>query len=214
MFKCFKSKKAENVDGLDDNDNDDENENDEDEEEEENFNDEDEKSVPRVLGSYRNSIKATATDDNQIEIEITEMNNVDNNTNNINNNNNAIVENKKPKMKSRFTVYWNRYNSFVQSPRVHFVYDAIFYTIFLLLFSYLLLCDFNYYSVIFEEAPRSTNDSFISLITNRTNETLDNLVDFKKVINWPSVLECIIIFWIYSFLLEEINQVIIFLLLN
>jgi hypothetical protein len=164
--------------------------------------------VPRVLGSYRNS----ATNDNQIEIEITEMNNVENNKNS--NNNNAIVENNKPKMKSRFTVYWNRYNSFVQSPRVHFVYDAIFYTIFLLLFSYLLLCDFNYYSVIFEEAPRSANDSFISLITNRTNETLDNLVDFKKVINWPSVLECIIIFWIYSFLLEEINQVIIFLLLN
>ena len=164
--------------------------------------------MPRVLGSYRNS----ATNDNQIEIEITEMNNVENNKNS--NNNNAIVENNKPKMKSRFTVYWNRYNSFVQSPRVHFVYDAIFYTIFLLLFSYLLLCDFNYYSVIFEEAPRSANDSFISLITNRTNETLDNLVDFKKVINWPSVLECIIIFWIYSFLLEEINQVIIFLLLN
>ena len=51
---------------------------------------------------------------------------------------------------SKWSTYWNRYKRFLQSPRVHFVYDATFYLIFLLFFSYIILCEFGFYELIEE----------------------------------------------------------------
>lgn len=61
-------------------------------------------------------------------------------------------ENTNPTLvKNRFQVYLSRYKNFIDSPRIHFVYDTVFYTIFLLLFSYMMLCDFNYYKPMVDE---------------------------------------------------------------
>ena len=40
--------------------------------------------------------------------------------------------------------YWTLYKSFVNVPKVHFVYESLLFVVFLLLFSYYLLCDLNF----------------------------------------------------------------------
>ena len=54
------------------------------------------------------------------------------------------------KKQSKWSTYWSRYKRFVDSPRVHFTYDSIFYLVFLTLFSYVILCEFSYYEEIDE----------------------------------------------------------------
>ena len=39
--------------------------------------------------------------------------------------------------------YWKRYRSFMNAPKVHFVYESISFFLFILLFSYVLLCEFK-----------------------------------------------------------------------
>ena len=107
-----------------------------------------------------------------------------------------------PKRKSKLAVYLKRYDSFIKSPRVHFVYDTLFYTIFLLLFSYMLLCDLNYYAISSEEEIVTTNGT-LNTTANMGNSTYN----IKKQVQGPSSVEYILIFWIIMFIGEELSQV-------
>ena len=113
--------------------------------------------------------------------------------------------NKPENRKSKWKIYWRRFESFTQSPKVHFFYDTIFYATFLLMFSYMLLCDFNYYKLVDEDA-----------FYNQENSTLDSVASFNKsqefisalkVVQLPSFIEYLVTFWIISFFFEELNQV-------
>ena len=113
--------------------------------------------------------------------------------------------------KSKFQIYLARYKSFIKSPRVHFVYDTLFYTIFLLLFSYMLLCDLTYFDDFSEDSIETHNHSNNSISYNdsfirKQFATFDYSSD-DKIIKKPSVLEFFLIFWIISFIFEEFAQV-------
>jgi hypothetical protein len=120
------------------------------------------------------------------------------------------------KKQSKWSTYWSRYKRFVHSPRVHFVYDALFYCVFLLLFSYMILCEFNYYEEIeqtVEVFPRSTlflnktNTDDLKKF-NKTNETSNStFIEFRRrVIKMPSWIEYLLIYWMFAFVLEEARQ--------
>jgi hypothetical protein len=85
--------------------------------------------------------------------------------------------NKKKKRKTKWSTYWSRYECFARSPRVHFFYDAFFYLIFLMMFNYMILCEFNYYDDHNENSNhdylRKESYMFNSMLpNNNSNETL------------------------------------------
>lgn len=102
---------------------------------------------------------------------------------------------------SRSRTYWNLYKQFIHSPRVHFVYDAICYLIFLLLFSYMVLCELNYY----EEQPVEEN-SFLNGSVNGTAAVPTALDKAERSVKEPSIAEFVLILWIFSFMMEEVRQ--------
>jgi hypothetical protein len=120
---------------------------------------------------------------------------------------NRIKASKKFKKKQKkWSTYWSRYKRFVDSPRVHFTYDAIFYLIFLALFSYMILCEFDY--SIMEN--QHLNDSIESLYSNNSsiyNKNSNSLPNIKKQVKMPSSIEYLLIFWVLAFIIEEIRQV-------
>ncbi len=100
---------------------------------------------------------------------------------------------------SRWSTYWDFYRRFVSSPRVHFVYDALFYVIFLMLFSYMVLCELSYYET----------KLVVDTVFNKSsayNNTEKRMVE-KTVLKAPSFIEYLLIFWIFSFMMEEARQV-------
>lgn len=99
-----------------------------------------------------------------------------------------------------FKIYCKRYKHFIDSPRVHFVYETVFYSIFLAFFSFMLLCEFEYYQ---KNTQLSTHLEFT---TNSSSYT-----DFKLV-KYPSYSEYIIIFWWLMYVIEEFRQVTIWLI--
>jgi hypothetical protein len=101
-----------------------------------------------------------------------------------------------------FTLYFKRYKSFVTSPRVHFVFDAFFFITFLVLFSYMILCKFNFYDT---EEIRSP---YFSLNRSTTNSTNYKIETEYSMIAAPNFLEYLILFWVVSIIIEEIRQVI------
>lgn len=128
------------------------------------------------------------------------------------------------KKQSKWFTYWNRFKSFAHSPRVHFVYDASFYIIFLMLFSYMILCEFNYYETIDEEIIEYENNSASANLTNFTSNSHDvsnstnsplnqtklnfrTIIVQNKVIKNPSWIEYLLIYWIIAFIAEETRQV-------
>ena len=63
-------------------------------------------------------------------------------------------------LKSAIKSYLNRYEYFNKSPKVRFIQHTLFFTGFLLIFSYMLLCDFNYYKI--EQKFSNSNETDIS----------------------------------------------------
>ena len=144
---------------------------------------------------------------------------------------------KKPKSYTRSTkiaTFCKRYKSFIRSPRVHFVNDAIFYVIFLMIFNYMILCEFNYFEH-FEDSLSIDLNSSINLSAtlepdfvnkpllvaniskiieeeylNLTTESLnfsDNSEKLNYRIKGPSKIEFMLIFWMITFVAEEARQV-------
>ena len=117
---------------------------------------------------------------------------------------------------SKWTTYWDLYKRFIYSPRVHFVYDALFYIIFLIMFSYLVLCEFSFYEMISVEESLMTVNKTLTNISSSTNTSMSNLnqtftttksIVKQKVVKLPSNIEYMLIFWIFSFTMEEVRQV-------
>jgi hypothetical protein len=78
--------------------------------------------------------------------------------------------------------------------------------LFLIIFSYTMLCKFNYYIEIEEidnEYENLTNQTFLD---NQTIVVVDKKISEKKIAN-PSFFEYIIIFWVSTLFLDEVYQV-------
>ncbi len=106
--------------------------------------------------------------------------------------------NQQESMRSLPQKYWNRYSSFAASPKVAFVYEAVFYVAFLFLFSYVLLCRFNY-SENDEDTTEATNTT-VNLYTNASSLVVESRPTLPS---WP---ELVLIFWVLSFIVDEIHQ--------
>jgi len=147
----------------------------------------------------------TIADDLQIEIETQEFDEEQIDANQKLTFNNTIQLKKIDIKKNKFQIYWQRYFSFTQSPKVHFFYDTFFYTVFLFLFSYMLLCDYGYYETIYEEVAVAnlTEIEYASLNSDEPNAKMLA----RKIVKNPSVIEILLVFWIFSFLFEELIQV-------
>ena len=138
-----------------------------------------------------------------------------------------LREKKNSKIKY-FEKYWN----FILSPRSHFVYETVltkswnfvfklkikffilfrkaFFLIFLMIFSYLMLCEFRFYVNTKNKKNVFTNStaaSLTDLLAN--NKTLSTLPAPKSISN-PNWIEYVVIFWVFSFACQEIFQVLKF----
>lgn len=115
------------------------------------------------------------------------------------------------KRKSIVATYWDRFKHFVKSPRVHFVYDAFCFSLFLLLFSYMILCEFTYYENVLIEVPiNMINSSFINNSSNLSAPLPQIPITEKqmvKEIKKPSFIEYVLIYWMFAFMAEEARQV-------
>ena len=100
-------------------------------------------------------------------------------------------------------IYWRRYRYFLRSPKVHYIYEVLFYVIFLILFSYTLLCEFNFY-----EEGFVINENY----SRDFNSTLIDIEEPQKIrrILLPALSEIFLIFWIFTFIIGEIFEVFTF----
>jgi hypothetical protein len=116
-----------------------------------------------------------------------------------------------------FQLYLKRYNSFITSPKVHFVNSAVFFITFLAIFSYMILCNFNFYkqnktqktvltrfSELYQVNSSSLNDSNDTLSTE--NVSVQEIRDLKEIAA-PNILEYLLLFWTFSLVFHEIRQV-------
>lgn len=198
--------------------------------------------LPRFCTTYDDSSSSDGSSDESTDSEEPRMYRMDNsvskNLDSVDGKTAARSKrtNKKIKKKqSKWSTYWSRYKRFVHSPRVHFVYDAVFYIVFLMLFNYMILCEFNYYeeeivdyNTLNEHGShryaRSVNITTQSPLnsTNRTNNefyqkfnsSIKNTEIGKiKKVKLPSWIEYLLIYWIFAFMAEEARQV-IFIYIN
>ena len=102
--------------------------------------------------------------------------------------------------KNFFKIYIQRYKNFVKTPKMQFIYETFFYLLFLMLYSYIMLCKFNYY-----------DDNMESRITNATNRSDSgvgrNIGGPERILAGPSCSEYILILWIMFYTIDEFHQV-------
>ena len=138
----------------------------------------------------------------ELEYDDEEENDAENNNNNKlemieeNSNKDDVEE------RSLFYIYWSRYRIFVKTPKVHYIYEIIFYLVFLVLFSYTILCKFNYYTANGEQHL----DDMHNLSNSSDNSTLTNADNNMRIAD-PSAFEYTLIVWILLFIIDEIYQV-------
>lgn len=147
-------------------------------------------------------------DGNQIKIEIEDFKSL-----NSSNEKERIGEgyslddmNETERPKSKLDIYFRRYNSFTSSPKCHCFFDAIFYGAFLLIFSYMLLCDFTYYKqdttvITFNQSNKSVSNFTQYIFANCLNSTHKFMN--RKIVKGPSKIEYLVIFWIMAFFLKS-----------
>jgi hypothetical protein len=97
-----------------------------------------------------------------------------------NSNNEIEKTNKKQK---EYSTYLFKYKNFMCSPKTNFVYETVFYVLFLLTFSYFLLCEFKYYDhfEINENYNNTRNDTLIDINNVNINEKLNILMRSLKL---------------------------------
>ena len=116
---------------------------------------------------------------------------------------NSVI-NKDERKRTILEIYFNRYRSFMHSPKVHFVYEELFFVFFLALFTWVLLFDFKYYETI----TTTIETNFTNITENSTSFVTSQLETIEaKQVKAPSVLEWILIFWVLSYVFDEIHQV-------
>ncbi|CAF0758789.1 unnamed protein product [Brachionus calyciflorus] len=101
---------------------------------------------------------------------------------------------------TKFQVYYKRFRHFIDSPKVHFIYETIFYCIFLAIFSYMILCDFKY-----EQRFEKSNQNSTMNQTSDQNSTIEEK-SRRKIYNKPAFTEILITFWIITYITEEFRQ--------
>ncbi len=131
--------------------------------------------------------------------------------------------------------YSIKYQNFMYAPRTHFVYKTVsklfcfkicffnslsskyiqkgFYIIFLMLYSYLLLCKFEYYDPDTIDLPTNCTNDLSEIANNLTNLTgsQNSWSSGEKTgcreIMGQSWLEYLLCFWVFSFFCQELGQV-------
>ena len=116
---------------------------------------------------------------------------------------------KSAKNKSYVLTYFRRLKQFfTESPRITFVYDSFFDLLFLVLFSYTLLCEFCYYTPSSMKNNVHDQHSNISTTTANNASTIgDQMRRNGATIVYPSFMEYVLIFWIFTLSVDEIYQV-------
>ena len=110
---------------------------------------------------------------------------------------------------TKWSTYWNRYKRFLHSPLVHFIYDTIFNAVFILLFSYMILCEFTYTETakeLIEINKNATNLNDLSQIITISNRTY-SYIQVNRLKS-PSWIEYLLVYWMFTFMMEELRQVI------
>jgi len=87
--------------------------------------------------------------------------------------------------------YFNRYVRFIRTPKVRFTYEMIAYVCFLALFSYTMLCKFDYQAKIVE-APWHLNKS-------------GHNSDSRVSVIGPSLTEWVLILWVFCLAVPEVK---------
>lgn len=108
---------------------------------------------------------------------------------------------------TKWSTYWNRYKRFLHSPFVHFIYDTIFNLVFIILFSYMILCEFTYIENVREyiEIKNVTKNSDLNEIITISNRTYSYITVNK--LKSPSFIEYLLVYWMFAFMMEEFRQV-------
>jgi hypothetical protein len=116
------------------------------------------------------------------------------------------------KNQNYFLIYWKRYTTFFKSPKVHYAYEVLFFVAFLMLFSYTMLCEFNFHEEIDELFQNSLTVN-ISNLTESSYFASNNSINAtrltaKRKIKLTRLLltEYILIFWVFSFMADEFYQ--------
>ncbi|CAF1157757.1 unnamed protein product [Rotaria sp. Silwood1] len=124
--------------------------------------------------------------------------------------------------KTKITQYFSNIGKFVRAPYIKYLYNLYFHVIFLLLFSYLILCDFFplYDFQEYECGPSqdskadkdsvTANDNNPSIINhtssnNQYNASKSKPYGFQRR-NKPSNIEILLAIWVFTLLCEEIRQ--------
>jgi hypothetical protein len=116
-----------------------------------------------------------------------------------------------PQPKLCLQTYWSRLKAFWSSPKVHFVYEESFFVFFLILFSYVLLCEFTYHAydreppVEMTTAEEATFNSSAELFTSRADSS--EAMGLAKRRIGPSISEYVLMFWVFTFVVDEMVQV-------
>lgn len=116
--------------------------------------------------------------------------------------------------------YSKRYGYFLSSPRICFIFETIFFFIFLILFSYMLLCQFKFHPPI-SSPSNNTNTTVNFNSSNNTNTTVNfnssmtpNKNQSYQEKNLPMFLEKFLMFWMICYFIDEIYQVLFEALIN
>jgi len=163
---------------------------------------EDESSIDS--SEFQSNLVHSHTIPDEIEIQIESQEHDENNANQSIENDRTKKENTIAKM-NKFQIYWRRYSSFTQSPKVHFFYETFFYTAFLLIFSYMLLCDYSYKKNVYDKYEYDDENQIYSNSTNLRDKS--NTKVPRKEVKYPSAIEYLVFVWIFAFFLEELIQV-------
>ena len=107
------------------------------------------------------------------------------------------VQKKEEINKTSVMIYFDRYSSFIQAPKTQFIYEKFFFVLFLILFSYTLLCKFSYFEA-FKESENQTISEF-----NYSNKP-GSIEKSNSSSGWQ---EFLLGFWVLTFAFEEILQV-------
>ncbi len=89
-----------------------------------------------------------------------------------------------------------RYGNFFRAPKVRFIYEHLFFVLFLMLFSYTLLCKLSYHEDVADKS-NSTHTNLSGLDTESVQNSIGTPV-------WQEYLLC---FWILGMIFEEFLQV-------
>lgn len=101
--------------------------------------------------------------------------------------------------------YSKRLVKFLETPVIKFVYDVLFYHLFLLLFSYVLLVN-NTYS----KSP-TTDTSNLSGLNDSNASLIDSVgIDDQATLGSALILELLLALWILQMVINDIREVEIF----